>query len=191
MAGDLPRRERVDFLLRQVLAPSLGLAPGDLRFGREEKGRPFLQHPDAPDFNLSDTAGGTLVAITRIGRVGVDLEALARKPPVKPLAARWFSAAEAVALSAMDEESARVAFLQLWTAKEASCKSTGTGIFGFLDQWQFDAHSQPPILRAAPAGAGDASGWQFLRLQPSPAHTAVIALHGGPPMRPVCYQLAS
>lgn len=168
----------------------LGLPPNDLRFGREEKGRPFLRHPDAPDFNLSDTDGGTLVALTRAGRVGVDLEALARRPPVKRLAARWFSAGEAVALAAMDEEPARLAFLRLWTAKEASCKSTGTGIFGFLDQWQFDAASESPLLRAAPAGAGDTSGWQFLRLQPSPAHTAVIALHGGPPMRPVGYQLA-
>jgi 4'-phosphopantetheinyl transferase len=52
-----------------------------LRFGREEKGRPFLRAEGAPDFNLSDTEGGTLLALSHAARVGVDLERRERRPP--------------------------------------------------------------------------------------------------------------
>lgn len=172
----LPRRDRVDHLLRSVLAPLVGRSAESLSFGRGIKGRPFLRHAGAPDFNLSDTAGGTVVAVCANGRVGVDLERLDRRPPVARLAARWFSGVESRVLATMEPEPARLAFLHLWTAKEASCKATGTGIFGFLDQWQFDAASAAPQLHAAPADAGDLARWRFLRLAPAPGHTAALAL---------------
>ena len=159
-----------------MLAPLLDLAPEQLHFGREVKGRPFLRHEAAPDFNLSDTDGGTLVALCARGRVGADLERLDRRPPVARLAQRYFAPEEIRALKAMDEASARLGFLRLWTAKEASCKATGTGIFGWLPRWQFDASSEQPHLLAAPAEAGHASRWQFLRVSPSAEHTAVLSL---------------
>lgn len=167
---------RVDQLLRRVLAPMLNLPAEDLVFGREAKGRPFLRHAQAPDFNLSDTVGGTLIALSMTGRVGVDLERIDRRPPVSRLANRWFSAEECLVLDALSPEQARAAFLNLWTAKEASCKATGTGIFGFLSTWRFDVLSATPNLHSAPADAGAAERWQFLRLAPSSEHTAVIAL---------------
>ena len=175
-ADPTPRRARIDRLLRHALAPLVGVAAESLAFGREAKGRPFLRLPQAPDFNLSDTRGGTLIAISRHARIGVDLERTDRRPPVHRLAARWFSADEAQALRALGDDDARQAFLRLWTAKEASCKATGTGIFGFLPQWRFDVASPTPLLRAAPADAGLEARWRFLRLAPSAEHTAVLAL---------------
>ena len=171
-----PRRQRVARLLRCVLAAHVGVAPSALAFGREEKGRPFLRHEGAPDFNLSDTHGGTLVAVCRSGRVGVDLERIDRAPPVDRLSRRWFSTQEADALQLMDPEAARRAFLRLWTAKEASCKATGTGIFGYTPRWRFDVQADTPALLEPPADAGNAMRWQFFRLSPSAEHTAVVAL---------------
>lgn len=174
------RRIRIDRLLRRALAPLVGLAPEALRFDRESKGRPFLRHPGAPDFNLSDTGGGSLIAITAVGRVGVDLERTDRRPPVSRLAARWFGPEEARALQAMDDESARIAFLRLWTAKEASCKATGTGIYGYLSRWRFAADAVQPHLLGLPDDAGAAARWRFLRVTPGAAHTAVLALRDAP-----------
>lgn len=185
-----PRRQRVDRLLRTVLAAHVGVAPAALVFAREEKGRPFLRHEGAPDFNLSDTTGGTLVALCRQGRVGVDLERLDRALPVDRLSRRWFSATEADALDSMDVESARVAFLRLWTAKEASCKATGTGIFGYTPRWRFDVAAESPRLLEPPSDAGDAARWQFLRLSPSREHTAVLALRDALLLEVTRYQLA-
>jgi 4'-phosphopantetheinyl transferase len=178
---DTPRRQRIDALQRRVLAPTLGLAPGELRFAREVKGRPYLMHAGAPDFNLSDTHGGTLFALSRGARVGVDLELAARTPPAARLAARYFAPEEARALAAMDEAAAARAFILSWTAKEASCKATGTGIFGYLPRWAFAVAEAQPRLLALPGDAGDAPRWSFLRVQPGVEHTAVIALRDAAP----------
>ena len=176
----MSRRERLDHFLRRALAPLLGLAPDQLRFDREAKGRPFLRHPGAPDFNLSDTAGATLLAISASGRVGVDLERTDRQPPVQRLARRWFAPQESAALALLPDEQAVLAFLHLWTAKEASCKATGTGIFGFLPCWQFVTGAADPTLLAVPEDAGAAERWRFQRLAPAPGYTAVIALRDCP-----------
>jgi len=178
---ELPRRQRIDALMRRVLAPLLGLPPGELRFAREYKGRPYLAHAGAPDFNLSDTGGGTLFAISRSARVGVDLELAARKPPAARLAARYFAPVEAQALAVLPEDEAARAFILSWTAKESSCKATGTGIFGFLPRWAFAVGEAQPRLLALPEDAGEAARWSFARVQPSSVHTAVIAMRDASP----------
>jgi len=188
-AGPTPRRPRLDRLLRATLAPLLGLAPEALVFAREAKGRPFLQHPQAPDFNLSDTAGGTLIAVCAKGRVGVDLERVDRQLPVQPLARRWFHPEECLALQALSPEQARAAFLRLWTAKEAGCKATGTGIYGYLAKWRFEVLPASPRLLAAPADAGASARWRFLRLTPSSEHTAVLALRDAPSLAMTAFRL--
>jgi 4'-phosphopantetheinyl transferase len=176
-----PRRQRIDALQRRVLAPSSGLSPADLRFAREYKGRPFLTHDGAPDFNLSDTHGGTLFALSRAARVGVDLERAARTPPAARLAARYFAPQEAQALAALAEADAARAFILSWTAKEASCKATGTGIFGYLPRWAFAVGEAQPRLLSLPADAGDSSRWSFLRVRPGAEHTAVVAMRDAAP----------
>ena len=129
---------------------------------------------------MSDTPGGSLLVIAARGRPGVDVERLDRVLAVDRLARRWFSAAEQQAMRALPAETARAAFLRLWTAKEASCKATGTGIFGYLAQWTFDVEAQTPVLQSLPADAGAAERWHFERVQPSPEHTAVVAVYDAP-----------
>ena len=172
------RRARIDHLLRRVLAPYVGLAPEALRFGREARGRPFLLGEQAPDFNLSDTRGGSLVAVAERGRVGIDLERLDRQLSHRDLARRYFAEAEIAALEVLPDEPARQAFLRLWTAKESSCKATGTGIFGWLPRWSFDPAPGAPQLWALPDEAGDAALWHHRRVQPHPDFTAVLSCQG-------------
>ncbi|MBB5015512.1 4'-phosphopantetheinyl transferase family protein [Rehaibacterium terrae] len=177
------RRARIDALLRRTLAAYVGLPPEALRFGREAKGRPYLLHDGAPDFNLTDTDGGTLVAVCRGARVGVDIERTRRAVSARPLARRWFAPEEAAALDALDDAAARAAFLRLWTAKEASCKATGTGIYGWLAHWRFDPDSHAPRLLSAPTDAGVADEWSYLRLSPpGGAHTVALAARGTLPV---------
>jgi 4'-phosphopantetheinyl transferase len=171
------RRGRLDTLLRAVLARYVDAPPQALRFGREARGRPFLLGDAVPDFNLSDTGGGTLVAVARRARVGVDLERIDRSLPHARLARRYFAPHEVAALHALADDDARRAFLRLWTAKEASCKATGTGIYGQLDRWSFDVDvdGDVPRLRTAPDEAGDRSRWHHRRIAPDPDYTAVLA----------------
>lgn len=180
-AAPRARRGRLDALLRRVLAPYLGLAPAELRFAREPRGRPWLQHAGAPDFNLSDTVGGSVVAVSRRARIGVDLERTDRQLPHRRLARRYFRPDEVEALDALPDEPARRAFLRLWTAKEASCKSTGTGIYGWLSHWAFDPGSEQVLLRGLPDAAVPASRWHHVRVAPAPGYTAVLACDGFEP----------
>jgi 4'-phosphopantetheinyl transferase len=179
-AAPRQRRARLDRLLRDVLSRYLDLAPEQLRFGREPQGRPFLIG-GGPDFNLSDTRGGTVIAVAAQPRIGIDLERIDRQLPHRRLAERYFAAAEREVLEAMPDEEARRAFLQVWTAKESSCKSTGTGIYGQLDRWSFDPTHVVPTLLGLPEAAAPASRWHHLRLQPAPGYTAVIACDGWRP----------
>lgn len=178
LAAALPRRQRTDLLLRGVLASHVGQPAPSLRFAREEKGRPYLAD-GGPDFNLSDTRGGTLIGVAARGRIGVDLERADRRPPASALAQRWFAADESAYLDALpDEAECARHFIRLWTAKEAACKATGTGIFGWLDQWLFDPAIDQPALRRPPDAAQAGAPWHFLRLAPAPDYTAVLAASG-------------
>ena len=175
------RRGRLDRLLRAVLSRYVGAAPGALRFARESKGRPYLAD-GGPDFNLSDTTGGTVVAVAEHGRLGVDLERLDRVMPHARLAKRYFAPREIDALAAMEDDVARRAFLALWTAKESSCKSTGTGIYGQLPRWEFDAtRDGDPLLRAWPEEAAPRERWHHARVEPAPGYTCVLACDGYAP----------
>lgn len=175
------RRARLDRLLRDVLSRYVAAAPAALRFAREARGRPYLVGEGMPDFNLSDTTGGTVIAVAARARIGVDLERLDRRLPHRRLAQRYFSASECEGLAALAEEDARAAFLRLWTAKESSCKSTGTGIYGQLDRWRFDPLATAPTLRGLPDDAAPASRWHHQRLEPAPGYTAVLACDGWSP----------
>lgn len=175
------RRRYVDAVLRTALSRYVGIAPQALRFGREQRGRPFLLDVDAaPDFNLSDTDGGTVVAVARGLRVGIDLERLDRQPRVKALAARYFRKDEATEIDALHGDAARRAFLYAWTAKESSCKATGTGIYGWLDQWAFacDPFGRDPEVTCVPDDAGRPRDWRHRRIAPAEGYTAVVAAKG-------------
>ena len=175
------RRARLDSLLRRVLARYVALEPSALRFGREARGRPFLLGERVPDFNLSDTVGGSVVAVAERGRVGVDLERTDRVLPHRRLAQRYYAARESDALARLTDSEARAAFLRLWTAKEASCKATGTGIYGQLDRWMFAIEGEAPVLWGLPTEAGAAAQWHHLRVTPVANYTAVLACQGWAP----------
>ena len=75
-----------------------------------------------PSFNLSHSGDRALVAVSRQGPVGVDIERIKAGRPMERIAARMFSA----------EETARAAtplgFYRCWTAKEAYAKGLGLGL---------------------------------------------------------------
>jgi len=175
------RRASLDALLRGVLAAYLGCEPQRLEFGREPAGRPYLRNADPSlAFNLSDTRGGSVVAVAVGLRVGVDLERLDRQPPALRLARRYFNPEESAVLERLAPDQQRLAFLHAWTAKESSCKATGSGLRDRLSAWRFeiDPIGADPRVRGAPAEAGDPQRWSLRRITPAPGFTAVVAAAG-------------
>lgn len=117
--------------LRIVLSAYVGVSPGEIQLVYGPWGKPALEASTASqglEFNLSKSNDSCLVAVTRIGPVGVDIESVAPVPRVRELARRFFAPSEAAVLEAQDDEGRLPAFLRYWTAKEACAKALGRGL---------------------------------------------------------------
>lgn len=85
-------RDQDHFLLahglkRLALGHCLGVAPGELVFGRGAYGKPYLLGREAgPGFSLSHSGGAVVLALALSPVVGVDVEAPDREAPLEALA---------------------------------------------------------------------------------------------------------
>ncbi|MFH9347835.1 4'-phosphopantetheinyl transferase family protein [Kitasatospora sp. NPDC017646] len=112
--------------LRTVLARYTGQAPAGLRLHRTARGRPRLTpapHPAALDFNLSHSGDLALIAVTRTGTVGVDLEEVRTDLDHRAMAARFLDPAEARLVAGLPPAAGRQAFFARWTWREAYAKA--------------------------------------------------------------------
>ena len=124
---------RIQFILsraflRIVLGQYLKIEPREVRFRVAERGKPELARDDGLYFNLSHTDGATVIAITRAGRVGVDIERIRENLDPLALGDRFFSAQESKWLRSQAAPQRFAAFFACWTAKEAYVKACGSGL---------------------------------------------------------------
>ena len=93
----------------------------------DDKGAPYLPNRQESFVSISHCRRAVAVVVSTAGRVGIDVEC--RRKVGDGLLERVCTTEEqAVVRSAYDPE---MAFLQLWTRKEAVLKMRGTGIQGF------------------------------------------------------------
>ncbi|WP_321793178.1 4'-phosphopantetheinyl transferase family protein [Caballeronia sp. J97] len=127
--ADAARFAAVRCALRYLLAAETADDPARLAFDAGERGRPFLVHPDAPDFNVSHSGAYGLIALSRERRVGVDIEEARATFQWRDLAPAVLTDSELRAIEALPDDTARShAFFDCWTAKEAVLKAHGDGI---------------------------------------------------------------
>jgi 4'-phosphopantetheinyl transferase len=113
--------------LRVVLERVAGRAARGVAFTRFAGGKPRLEGASVA-FSLSHVAGAALIAITRGGIVGVDLER-ARKVRVRePRQARVEAAAAALDPAEPLPPGGEARFLQAWVRLEAFAKAEGSGV---------------------------------------------------------------
>lgn len=117
-------------VLRTVLADALRRPPRDLRFVVGANGKPALADPTTGlHFSLAHTDDVCVVAVTRLGPVGVDVERVQPAiPDLEAIVHRWFAPEEAAAILRRSGDARPEAFLRCWTRKEAYLKATGTGL---------------------------------------------------------------
>ena len=113
------RRLRIaaDHLCRTAAAEALGLSPAEVKFGKNEHGKPIT---DGMEFNLSHS-GDIAVCAVSDKPVGIDIEALRE---IRPDAAKRFASAEELEYIGSDPRR----LFEIWTLKEAYFKCVGTGI---------------------------------------------------------------
>ena len=156
--------------VRRRLAETLGCAPGEIAYAVTEHGKPFV--PDAPwlHFSVSHSAGLALLATSRSGEIGCDIE---RRDPAlacPAVAAKLFAPDEVAALAALAGDAWVEGFFNCWTRKEALVKALGLGLSYPLDAFTVSlAPGHPPRLLAG----GD--GWALDAWHPAPGFTAALA----------------
>ena len=104
-------------LKRLLISQCVGIAAPFLSFDVTSHGKPFLKDQDL-HFNISHAGDFVTVALDKSAPVGVDVE-------INRDIVTWREVMPAV-LSAQDDP---LPPLQLWTAKEALLKASGTGFF--------------------------------------------------------------
>lgn len=149
---------------------------------RGAHGKPAAPDAGGIEFNLSHSGSHVLIAFARDQALGVDVEAVdGRHRSIMAIAQRFFAPDEAAALARLDEAERRLAFLRLWTCKEAVLKALGSGLHFGLDRLRFslDAAGLPQAVRSvgADAACGD---WQLQRWEASGETVAALAWQGPP-----------
>jgi len=143
--------------LRFVLSARLGLPPQDVPIERDPRGRPRLAGGTSLDFNVTHTRDHAMFGLVeRPGtRIGVDLEDAARKVNYSGLARRVCTPREREALAALDDDARQLAFLRLWTCKEAMSKATGDGIAAPFRRMDISLGTEPALAEGpAPYSPG-------------------------------------
>lgn len=135
-AGRLAEPVRARFLAvrraaRHILSRYVGATPAALRFVAAPRGKPSIGYP-ATDwlFNLSDSGDLALLAVSRTGPVGIDLERLREIRRSEAIAERMLPPPAHDELRLARGAARDAVFLRHWTAFEARQKATGAGLSG-------------------------------------------------------------
>ncbi|MFJ5265811.1 4'-phosphopantetheinyl transferase family protein [Streptomyces sp. NPDC088387] len=146
-------------LIKYTAAAALGIAPEDLDIAYRLGGRPYLRGLDQVEVGLSHTGELMAVAISRIGRIGLDAERADRRFDLSVMRTQMCTPAEAAALDALPEDQRAASVLRLWTLKEAYTKALGQGMRLPFTEFGFDLALGG--LRTPDGGAALGDEWAF------------------------------
>lgn len=131
-------------LIRKAIADCLHLPYKEIKLGRTEKGKPFLENPGQENFsfNVSHHGDYAVLAASKDGLVGVDVmkyEVKSSVPNFFHTMRRQFTDSEWIQISKSAEESEQLkTFYRLWCLKESYVKALGTGIGYDLSKLNFE-----------------------------------------------------
>jgi phosphopantetheinyl transferase len=160
--------------VRSVLAGYLRCEPSEVPLARDRSGKPFLDHTANIRFSVSHAEGRLLIAVTRSGAVGVDLE-LTREANGARDVVDWLCRAGYYERPD-DVGESDLAALAWWTSMEAQAKAMGVGIAAWMASRR--ERELRPVERAG-------ERWSFANITPWPDVVATVALRSTHRLRPV------
>ena len=113
--------------LRSLLARELECNAQEIEFRVGAHGKPFLECGNL-DFNVAHSQRMVLIALSRAGAVGIDIEDAARPVEALDVAQTAFHPDEICLLRNTPEEQRAAVFYDFWTGKEAIAKADGRGL---------------------------------------------------------------
>ncbi|AFY31468.1 4'-phosphopantetheinyl transferase HetI [Calothrix sp. PCC 7507] len=159
--------------LRAILGSYLGVAPSEVEFDYEPRGKPVLAEKFAKSglaFNLSHSQGLGLLGVSD-RQIGVDLEYMRSMDDVEALANRFFLPRESELVRSLAPNQKQEIFFRYWTCKEAYLKATGEGI-AQLEQ------AEIYLTPTTPAKLQTSGDWSLYELVPANNYVAAVAVAG-------------
>ncbi|MBS0352585.1 MAG: 4'-phosphopantetheinyl transferase superfamily protein [Proteobacteria bacterium] len=176
----LRERDRTRFILRraglrEILALHTGLPPCALPFIHSSFDRPSLAGIEL-DFNTSHSSGLAVVAVTRHGRVGIDVERRLDEELDPAILQPHLTPTAYTAFLDCPPTRRRQAFYDWWARVEAFAKARGTGIVMSPPQ-PLDGSEADTAPRLLPDDLGRMRTWhpQSMALVPTHATSLVVS----------------
>ena len=117
------------------------IEPFQWQFQPNIHGKPEVTGPKNMDgilhFNITHTEGVVVMAVSRSGPVGVDVERVGRPMDYLGMSRRFFAEIEAESVRNSSEAERSELFYRIWTLKEAYVKAIGKGLAHALDSFWF------------------------------------------------------
>lgn len=172
--------------LRAMLAAYLGIPASAVVLDEDARGKPrladaVLRATGSPplEFNWSHSGDYALIALSRDGALGVDIERFGKNLRALEIARRFFDPAEADALAKLEDRARDDAFIGLWCAKEAVLKAVGEGISFGLERLAFARRGGVDwMLTGVDAALGTSDNWQLRSFAAAPDYHGTLAWRG-------------
>ena len=162
-------------LVRLELARRLDCAPQAIGFSVHGAGKPCTERDCGWHFNLSHSRDCVVLALTRAGAVGVDVESRARAARIDALARHHYAPAEQRELADLPEPERRYRFFRLWTLKEACTKALGRDLWSTLSGIRLESADDPHLVLEGGAACPDTAAFWHFPLDDS-YHLALVCL---------------
>jgi len=175
-------------LARTVLSRYVETKPYEWEFSTSPFGRPVVVNAGFGlldiHFNISHTQDMIIMAVSRGGEVGIDIETIRPDEPLVDEAQRFFAPAEIAALNKVPTSQKAYRFFEYWTFKESYIKALGMGIYLPLDKFAFHFPDDYSVAIEIEADLHDrAESWHFFQFMPTSSHlVAVCAQSDGVPI---------
>jgi len=166
--------------LRAVLAMYLREDPRTLSLTRGTSGKPRLDRANPPiQFNVSHAGKLALIAVTRGGRVGIDIERIRDVPDMEAILRNFFSRQESAYIRPRKGAGRKRAFFLLWTRREAAAKALGIGLFDCFERVVLPApeHARSGFRIALPEldpPSNQTGEWWIRDLLPAPGYAGAV-----------------
>ncbi len=165
--------------LRVLLGRYANSPAGSLRFLYAPRGKPELSactNPETLYFNSSHSHELCVIAVTRVGPVGVDVEYLRPMRDAEEIARRHFSESEIRDLMAVEPSDRERAFFTCWTRKEAYVKAVGDGLSIPLDGFEVTFLPEDPPRMYSESTSMDLPIWSLFELVRGDPYVGALAL---------------
>lgn len=114
-------------ITQQILAAFMCVGVDEIRIETAEKGKPYLANDRGLHFSVSHSHNVSMIALTRVAAVGVDVEQVRAVPNAEAILKRFFAPEQLASILTDDNRDLR--FVEAWTRAEATVKVRGASVW--------------------------------------------------------------